>query len=259
MSETRTPDDAFPSVAYPRVQVGKSEMTWAATKAWLLANPDKRAAIATPDGTFIVTLERSEPAAASVPLPPAASGGTPEFAAAEVEAEIAAEVVRRHGSHNAAICRMLRAYARLLSLSPAPTQRIPFMAPGETIQQTIQRNICPECNKFPCIGHAAPAGATADETCEHGTAIDVHCCNCHGWFLFDVQTCVCKFDPPIGAYDDEQPKCAYLFCDEFASGACPTCTETFCWVHMLDGNLAHNCSDFQRAAPTGAEGRKEPT
>jgi hypothetical protein len=65
--------------------------------------------------------ERSEPAAASVPLPPAASGGTQEFTAAEVEAEIAAEVIRRHGSHNAAICRMLRAYARLLSPSPAPT------------------------------------------------------------------------------------------------------------------------------------------
>lgn len=24
-----------------------------------------------------------------------------------------------------------------------------------------------------------------DEVCEHGTALDVHCCNCHSGFLFD--------------------------------------------------------------------------
>jgi hypothetical protein len=41
-----------------------------------------------------------------------------EFTAAEVEAELAAEVRRRQGSSNAAICRMLRAYARALSSAP---------------------------------------------------------------------------------------------------------------------------------------------
>lgn len=33
-----------------------------------------------------------------------------------------------------------------------------------------------------------------DETCEHGTALDVHCCNCHSGFLFDMDSCVCEFD-----------------------------------------------------------------
>jgi hypothetical protein len=32
-------------------------------------------------------------------------------------------------------------------------------------------------------------------TCEHGTAMDVHCCNCHSGFLFDVSWCVCEFEP----------------------------------------------------------------
>ena len=26
-----------------------------------------------------------------------------------------------------------------------------------------------------------------DAVCEHGTALDVHCCNCHSGFLFDVR------------------------------------------------------------------------
>jgi hypothetical protein len=32
-------------------------------------------------------------------------------------------------------------------------------------------------------------------TCEHGTAMDVHCCNCHSGFLFDIDACVCEFEP----------------------------------------------------------------
>jgi hypothetical protein len=39
---------------------------------------------------------------------------------------------------------------------------------------------------------------TQDETgewhCEHGTALDVHCCNCHSGFLFDIDWCVCLLD-----------------------------------------------------------------
>lgn len=31
--------------------------------------------------------------------------------------------------------------------------------------------------------------------CEHGTALDVHCCNCHSGFLFDINSCVCEFEP----------------------------------------------------------------
>jgi len=33
-----------------------------------------------------------------------------------------------------------------------------------------------------------------DVVCEHGIAIDVHCCNCHSGFLFDLESCVCEFD-----------------------------------------------------------------
>lgn len=38
-----------------------------------------------------------------------------------------------------------------------------------------------------------------DWVCEHGTAVDVHCCNCHHGFLFDIDQCVCVFD------DREEP------------------------------------------------------
>lgn len=31
-----------------------------------------------------------------------------------------------------------------------------------------------------------------DIVCEHGTAMDVHCCNCHSGFLFDINSCVCE-------------------------------------------------------------------
>lgn len=31
-----------------------------------------------------------------------------------------------------------------------------------------------------------------DWVCEHGTAMDVHCCNCHSGFLFDSSACVCR-------------------------------------------------------------------
>jgi len=33
-----------------------------------------------------------------------------------------------------------------------------------------------------------------DVVCQHGTAMDVHCCNCHSGFLFDADSCVCKFE-----------------------------------------------------------------
>jgi hypothetical protein len=42
-----------------------------------------------------------------------------------------------------------------------------------------------------------------DVVCEHGTAIDVHCCNCHGGFLFDHKECVCYGDD-----DDDGERCA---------------------------------------------------
>lgn len=42
---------------------------------------------------------------------------------------------------------------------------------------------------------------TGEWACEHGTALDVHCCNCHSGFLFDVNWCVCilAVSPVAGA------------------------------------------------------------
>jgi NTP pyrophosphatase (non-canonical NTP hydrolase) len=31
------------------------------------------------------------------------------------------------------------------------------------------------------------------KVCPHGTAVDVHCCNCHPGFLYDHAACVCTF------------------------------------------------------------------
>ena len=36
---------------------GRTEAIWASTRQFLLENPDKTAAIVTPDGTFLVTLK----------------------------------------------------------------------------------------------------------------------------------------------------------------------------------------------------------
>lgn len=36
--------------------------------------------------------------------------------------------------------------------------------------------------------------AHEDAVCEHGTALDVHCCNCHSGFLFNPEQCHCGFD-----------------------------------------------------------------
>ena len=37
-----------------------------------------------------------------------------------------------------------------------------------------------------------------DICCEHGVALDVHCCNCHSGFLFDIEHCVCDFSDEDG-------------------------------------------------------------
>lgn len=45
-----------------------------------------------------------------------------------------------------------------------------------------------EGTPLPPVSPQEPTGASpqADVTCEHGTAMDVHCCNCHSGFIFDV-------------------------------------------------------------------------
>ena len=50
---------------------------------------------------------------------------------------------------------------------------------------------CPECTcgrKPQLEPHINDVG---DYVCEHGTAMDVHCCNCHSGFLFDINDCEC--------------------------------------------------------------------
>lgn len=41
--------------------------------------------------------------------------------------------------------------------------------------------ICPQC-----------VPTYIDDVCEHGTALNVHCCGCHSGFLFDMETCTCE-------------------------------------------------------------------
>jgi hypothetical protein len=41
-----------------------------------------------------------------------------------------------------------------------------------------------------------------DMVCEHGTAADVHCCNCHSGFLFDIDSCECVLAAPSGPIGD---------------------------------------------------------
>ena len=36
-----------------------------------------------------------------------------------------------------------------------------------------------------------PSTLGPDHVCKHGTAMDVHCCNCHSGFLFSPGQCVC--------------------------------------------------------------------
>jgi hypothetical protein len=41
------------------------------------------------------------------------------------------------------------------------------------------------------VALSSPSPEGQDVTCQHGVAMDVHCCNCHSGFLFDPESCVC--------------------------------------------------------------------
>jgi hypothetical protein len=41
--------------------------------------------------------------------------------------------------------------------------------------------------------------AAGDWVCEHGTAMDVHCCNCHSGFQFNYTDCHCTSAETTGA------------------------------------------------------------
>jgi hypothetical protein len=114
--------------------------------------------------------ERSEPAAASVPLP--ASGGTQEFTAAEVNEEIyALGGDRRHRQ-----IRMLHQLARLLSPSPALTHEALVARQALTAYVHLHGNAedCDDCGDLaevddgrgarPCAIHSyeGPAKTLAD-------------------------------------------------------------------------------------------------
>lgn len=90
---------------------------------------------------------------------------------------------------------------------------------------------CTRCGKriieadAPCQPEATPEPPTPPDTfpiCEHGTAMDVHCCNCHGGFLFDSESCVCKFDSVLPTSPAETPR----------PGETPTYPRT---IHEWDG------------------------
>ena len=52
---------------------------------------------------------------------------------------------------------------------------------GTSFEPLTASDGCPSCGQ-----------QVADAACEHGTAMDVHCCNCHSGFLFDAESCVCR-------------------------------------------------------------------
>lgn len=67
----------------------------------------------------------------------------------------------------------------------------------------IVKSICTKCGnndvkrdeaqEHPGVGICLTCGPTyIDDVCEHGTALDVHCCNCHSGFLFDLEKCTCR-------------------------------------------------------------------
>lgn len=56
-----------------------------------------------------------------------------------------------------------------------------------------------------------------DVTCEHGVAMDVHCCGCHSGFLFDRQKCTC-LNPP-----DDPKRIRVSIGDGLTYLECPCC------------------------------------
>jgi hypothetical protein len=87
--------------------------------------------------------------------------------------------------------------AKAALAAPAPTTERTFTLSEltEAVQLAVERTIQNARDGYLDHRLAAPPPApkTDDPTCIHGTALDVHCCNCHGGFLFEGQTCTCTF------------------------------------------------------------------
>lgn len=70
---------------------------------------------------------------------------------------------------------------------------------------------------LPPVSEASPVKPEQDVVCQHGTAMDVHCCNCHSGFLFDTNSCVC------GPSDYTLRQLLQRAVDGLTQGACFTC------------------------------------
>jgi len=73
-------------------------------------------------------------------------------------------------------------------------------------------------------------GPNADKTCEHGVALDVHCCGCHSGFLFDRQACVCLSDGLCEREDCQHRvcQCDHAECEHANENVQPNCAECDC-------------------------------
>lgn len=74
---------------------------------------------------------------------------------------------------------------------------------------------------------------SGDHVCEHGTSVDVHCCNCHSGFLFEKDH-ICSDDES----DDDG---GYPFDEEESddeSERCPECGAYFEEFHEPDCSQA---------------------
>jgi co-chaperonin GroES (HSP10) len=57
-----------------------------------------------------------------------------------------------------------------------------------------EAGVCVPFDVKPSAIGGSLSGIPEQPACEHGTALDVHCCNCHSGFLFDVDACVCSWE-----------------------------------------------------------------
>jgi hypothetical protein len=70
------------------------------------------------------------------------------------------------------------------------------------------------------------AGPGADVVCQHGTAADVHCCNCHHGFLFSIDDCECET-----ADDDSCENCGEAPVARRTTDDVGLCVE--CWDDLI--------------------------
>jgi hypothetical protein len=73
--------------------------------------------------------------------------------------------------------------ARVQEAQPSP-------APPDPIAAAVDAHLDPLKDELIAMGHRL----AKDVVCEHGTAMDVHCCNCHSGFLFDLTACSCVYE-----------------------------------------------------------------